>query len=120
METRELNDLLKTYASDVDLLMTEICMTGAMYGLDQSVSAIAEHLRDMPRTEGAATLALALVKICVRDYPQALALADTVLGNPHMAKLHAEAASFKQLAEQLRSGSRPGSGPGSASKAAGA
>lgn len=100
-------ELLKSYTQDVDLLLTEICMTAAMYGLDASVSAISDHLRDMPRTEGAALLAMALSKTAIKDYPQALAWADKVLGNPQMAALHAEAAAFRGLAEQLQQGRPP-------------
>jgi hypothetical protein len=100
-------ELLKTYAQDVDLLLTEICLTAAMYGLDASVTAMADHLRDMPRTEGAALLAMALSKTAVRDYPQALTWADRVLNNPQMAALHAEATAFRQLALQLQQGRQP-------------
>jgi hypothetical protein len=99
--------LLKSYTQDVDLLLTEVCMTGAMYGLDQAVTAIADHLREIPRTEGAATLALALSKTAVRDFNAALKLTDAVLENPQMSSLHEEAAAFRSLAEQLKSGQSP-------------
>lgn len=82
-------------------------MTAAMHGLDQAVTGIADHLRDMPRTEGAALLAQSLSKTAVRDYPQALALADQVLGNGQLASLHAEATAFRRLAEQLSAGQAP-------------
>jgi hypothetical protein len=99
-----MNDLLKTYTADVDLLLTEICMTAAMYGLDQAATAIADHLRDQPRTEGAALLAMALSKTAIRDYNQAIAMADKVIDNPQLASLHEEAFAFRGLAEQLRGG----------------
>jgi hypothetical protein len=102
-----MDTLLKSYSQDVDLLLTEVCMTGAMYGLDQAVMAIAEHLREIPRTEGAATLALALSKTAVRDFNTAMKLTDSVLENPQMSSLHDEAAAFRSLAEQLKSGKRP-------------
>jgi len=57
-----MTDILKSLTSDVDFLLTEVCMTAAMYGLDRNVEAISDHLRDMPRTEGAALLAQALSK----------------------------------------------------------
>jgi len=102
-----MNDLLKSYTGDVDFLLTEICFTAAMYGLDQSVSAMVDHLKDMPRTEGAAWLAQSLSKTAVRDYSQAMACADRVLNNPQMAALHAEASAFRQLAQQLSLGQAP-------------
>ena len=71
-----MTDILKSYTSDVDRLLTEVCMTAAMYGLDRNVEAITDHLRDMPRTEGAALLAQALSKTSVREYLEADALAD--------------------------------------------
>lgn len=79
-------------------------MTAAMYGLDRNVDAIADHLRDMPRTEGAALLAQALSKTTVKDYEQSELLADKVLNNAHMSQLHAEARAFKRLAQQLDAG----------------
>ncbi len=102
-----MDELIKTYAADVDLLLTEVCMTAAMHGLDGAVTAIAEHLREMPRTEGAALLAQSLAKTAVRDFPKAMAFADQVLGNPHLAALHAEAKAFRGLAEQLAAGQAP-------------
>lgn len=99
-----MNDLLKKYTADVDLLLTEICMSAAMYGLDQAVTAIAEHLRDQPRTEGAALLAQALSKTAVRQYDLAIALTDKVLDNPQLAALHNEANAFRGMAVQLRAG----------------
>lgn len=102
-----MDSLLKSFTEDVDLLLTEVCMTGAMYGLDQAVTAIADHLREMPRTEGAALLAMALSKTAVRDFSSAEKLTDRVLANPHMSRLHEEAAAFRNLAKQLRSGRKP-------------
>ncbi len=99
-----MDELVKRYTADIDLLLTEVSMTAAMHGLDQAVTAIAAHLRELPRTEGAALLAQALSKTTVRDYPQAIQLAGQVLGNPQLALLHGEAAAFKRLAEQLRDG----------------
>jgi len=99
-----MTDILKSLTSDVDLLLTEVCMTAAMYGLDRNVEAIAEHLLDMPRTEGAALLAQALSKTAVKNYGQSVAFADRVLNNPHMSQLHGEARAFKQLAQQLDAG----------------
>ena len=99
-----MTDILKSLTSDVDLLLTEVCMTAAIYGLDRNVDAIADHLRDMPRTEGAALLAQALSKTSVKDYGQSVFLADKVLNNPHMSQLHGEARAFKQLAQQLDAG----------------
>ena len=99
-----MDELIKTYTADIDLLLTEVCMTAAMHGLDQAVTGIAEHLRDLPRTEGAALLAQSLSKTAVRDFPQAMAFADQVLGNPQLAALHGEAAAFRRLAEQLAAG----------------
>jgi hypothetical protein len=102
-----MDSLLKSFTEDVDLLLTEVCMTGAMYGLDQSVTAIAEHLREMPRTQGAALLAMALSKTSVRDFSAAEKLTNQVLENPHMSGLHDEAAAFRSLAQQLKSGRKP-------------
>lgn len=82
-------------------------MTAAMHGLDQAVTGIAEHLRDLPRTEGAALLAQSLSKTAVRDFPQAIEFADRVLGNPQLGSLHGEAAAFRRLAEQLGTGQAP-------------
>ena len=98
---------IKTYADDVDLLLTEVCMTAAMHGLDDAVTAIALHLRELPRTEGAALLAQSLSKTAVRDYGQAIAFADLVLGNPQLAALHPEAKAFRGLAAQLAAGQTP-------------
>lgn len=102
-----MDSLLKSFTEDVDLLLTEVCMTGAMYGLDQAVTAIADHLREMPRTEGAALLAMALAKTAVRDFSAAEKLTGQVLENPQMSRLHDEAAAFRQLAQQLKSGRKP-------------
>lgn len=102
-----MDDWIKTYATDVDLLLTEICMTSAMHGLDDAVTAIAEHLREMPRTEGAALLAQSLAKTAVRDFSQAIALAQRVLDTPQLASLHEEAKAFRRLAEQMAAGQTP-------------
>jgi hypothetical protein len=102
-----MDELIKAYTADIDLLLTEVCMTAAMHGLDQAVTGIAEHLRELPRTEGAALLAQSLSKTAVRDFPQAIALAEQVLGNPQLSVLHGEAAAFRRLAEQLASGQPP-------------
>lgn len=99
-----MDERIKAYAADIDLLLTEVCMTAAMHGLDASVTAIAEHLREMPRTEGAALLAQSLSKTAVRDFPQAIAFAQRVLDNPQLALLHGEARAFRGLAEQLAAG----------------
>lgn len=79
-------------------------MTAAMHGLDDAVGAIAGHLRELPRTEGAALLAQALSKTTLRDFAQAVALTRQVLDNPQLAALHGEALAFQRLAEQLRDG----------------
>lgn len=97
-------DPLKTYTSDVDLLLAEVCMAGAMYGLERHVALIVEHLRALPRTEGAAILAHALAKTVVREYSGAIQLADVVLADSRWSVLHAEAAAFRRLAEQLQAG----------------
>lgn len=102
-----MDELIKTYTADIDLLLTEVCMTAAMHGLDQAVTGIAEHLRDLPRTEGAALLAQSLSKTAVRDFPQAIEFADRVLGNPQLGSLHGEAAAFRRLAVQLAAGEAP-------------
>ena len=99
-----MDNLLKDYTADVDLLLTEVCMTAAMHGLDSAVSGIAAHLRDLSDKEGAAVLAQSLGKIAIRDYGSALAYADEVLGNAAMADLHPQATAFRILAEQLASG----------------
>jgi len=98
------SDPLKRYTSDVDLLLTEICMTGAMYGLERYVALIAEYLVTLPRTQGAAWLAHALAKTVVRDYDGAIALTGRVLADPHWSSLHGEAQAFRRLAEQLKAG----------------
>jgi hypothetical protein len=102
-----MNDLVKSYTNDVNFLLTEICFTAAMHGLDHSVKAIADHLVDMPRTEGAALLAMSLSKTAVRDYRQAMTFCDRVLENPQMVALHAEATAFRALAKQLSLGQSP-------------
>jgi hypothetical protein len=102
-----MDELIKIYTADIDLLLTEVCMTAAMHGLDQAVTGIADHLRDLPRTEGAALLAQSLSKTAVRDYTQAMAFADRVLANPQLAALHGEAAAFRRLAEQMGAGQAP-------------
>lgn len=99
-----MDPLIKTYTADIDLLLAEVCMTGAMHGLDQAVTVIADHLRDKPRTEGAALLAQALAKTAVRDFASAIALSKQVLDNPQLGAVHGEAAAFRCLAEQLRDG----------------
>ena len=70
--------LLKAYSDDVELLLADVCLTAAMHGLDDAVKVIAAHLREVPRTEGAALLAQSLSKTAVRNYPQAIALAQLV------------------------------------------
>lgn len=102
-----MDEWIKTYAADVDLLLTEVCMTAAMHGLDESVTAIADHLKELPRTEGAALLAQSLSKTAVRDFEQAMAYAQRVLDNPQLAVLHGEARAFRGLAEQLAAGQAP-------------
>lgn len=99
-----MSDTLKTYTSDVDLLLTEVCMAGAMYGLERQVSLIVEHLVTLPRTQGAALLAHALAHTVVRDYDAALALTERVLQDKHWKHLHPEALAFQQLAKQLKAG----------------
>lgn len=99
-----MDSLLKDYIADVDLLLTEVCMTAAMHGLDSAVSGIAAHLRDLSDKEGAAVLSQSLGKIAIRDYDSALAYADEVLGNASMVALHPQAAAFRKLAEQLARG----------------
>lgn len=79
-------------------------MAGAMYGLMPQVDLIADHLKAMPRTRGAAVLAQALGRTVVRDYPQAIALCQQVLDDKRLARLHPEAAAFERLARQLQAG----------------
>lgn len=102
-----MDERIKAYAADVDLLLTEVCMTAAMHGLDASVTAMAEHLKELPRTEGAALLAQSLSKTAVRDFPQAIAFAQRVIDNPQLAVLHGEARAFMGLAQQLAAGQTP-------------
>ena len=102
-----MDELIKTYTADIDLLLTEVCMTAAMHGLDRAVTGIAEHLLDLPRTEGAALLAKSLSKTAVRDFAQAIVFADRVLGNPQLVSLHGEAAAFRRLAQQMAAGQAP-------------
>lgn len=99
-----MNDLVKTYTADIDLLLTDVCMAGALYGLDLAVTRIADHLRDLPRTEGAALLAQAMSKIALREFAPAIELAQQVLNNPQLAAFHSEAQAFRRLAEQLQDG----------------
>jgi len=99
-----MSDTLKNYTSDVDLLLMEVCMAGAMYGLERHVALIVEHLVTLPRTQGVALLAHALAKTVVRDYDGALALTDRVLQDKHWRHLHGEASAFRQLASQLKQG----------------
>jgi hypothetical protein len=99
-----MSDTIKNYTSDVDLLLMEVCMAGAMYGLERQVALIVEHLVTLPRTQGVALLAHALAKTVVRDYDAALALTERVLQDKHWKHLHGEAAAFRQLAEQLKAG----------------
>ncbi len=101
------DEWIKTLSADVDLLLMEICMTAAMHGLDDAVTAMAAHLRELPRTEGAALLAQSLSKTAVRDFAQAKHLVEQVLGNPQLAALHVEAQAFKELAEKLAAGQSP-------------
>jgi len=97
-------DPLKTYTSDVDYLLVEVCMAGAMYGLERQVGLIATHLVDLPRTQGPARLAHALAKTMVHDYRGAIALCDQVLQDVAWKRMHAEAHAFKQLACELQAG----------------
>lgn len=99
-----MSDPLKTYTSDVDYLLVEVCMAGAMYGLERQVGLIAAHLVDMPRTQGPARLAHALAKTMVHDYSGAIALCDQVLGDMAWKRLHGEAKAFRQLALELQAG----------------
>lgn len=99
-----MSETLKNYTSDVDLLLMEVSMAGAMYGLERHVALIVEHLVTMPRTQGVALLAHALAKTVVRDYDGALVLTERVLQDKHWAHLHGEAAAFRQLAQQLKAG----------------
>ncbi len=99
-----MSETLKNYTSDVDLLLMEVSMAGAMYGLERHVGLIVDHLVTLPRTQGVALLAHALAKTVVRDYDGALALTERVLQDKHWAHLHGEAAAFHQLAQQLKSG----------------
>ncbi len=99
-----MSDTLKNYTSDVDLLLTEVCMAGAMYGLERQVALIVDHLVTLPRTQGVALLAHALAKIVVRDHDAALALTERVLDDKHWKPLHGEAQAFHRLAEQLKAG----------------
>jgi hypothetical protein len=99
--------LLKAYSDDVELLLADVCLTAAMHGLDDAVKVIAAHLREVPRTEGAALLAQSLSKTAVRNYPQAIALAQLVLDNPQLADLHGQAEAFRGLAQDLAAGRAP-------------
>ena len=99
-----MQDILKSYTSDVDRLLVEVCMAGAMYGLERQVALIVDHLVSLPRTEGAALLAHALAKTVVQDYPGAMALTDRVLNDPRWARLHPEARAFRRMAQHLSEG----------------
>lgn len=99
-----MSDTLKNYTSDVDLLLMEVSMAGAMYGLERHVGLIVEHLVTLPRTQGVALLAHALAKTVVRDYDGALALTQRVLQDKHWIQLHGEAKAFHDLAAQLKTG----------------
>ena len=99
-----MRDTLELYTSDVDRLLAEICLTGAMYGLERQVAVIVQHLASQPRTQGPARLAHALAKTVVRDFDGAVALAEQVLRDPEASQFHGEAAAFQRMANQLKSG----------------
>lgn len=99
-----MNELVDRFAEDVDLLLAEVCMTAAFYGLDGAVSGLAASLRDLPGKSGAAALAQSLGKIAVKDYQSAIAFADEVLNDPESARFHHEAGQFRALAAQLAAG----------------
>jgi|SRR6056300_1895648 hypothetical protein len=102
-----MDNLLKEYTADVDFLLTDVCMTAAMHGLDVTVTAIAEHLREISKTEAAAVLAQSLAKIATRDFDSAVAYADEVLTNSGASQLHPQAAALRRLATELAAGVQP-------------
>lgn len=102
-----MDEMLERFDQDVDLLLTEVCMTAAFYGLDAAVTGISNHLKDQPGKEGAALLAQALSKIAVKDYDAAIVLAEQVLDDIGESELHAQATQFRGLAVQLADGKQP-------------
>ncbi|MEK9868141.1 MAG: hypothetical protein VW831_00335 [Gammaproteobacteria bacterium] len=102
-----MDEMLESLGHDVDLLLTEVCMTAAFYGLDAAVTGISDHLKDLPERQGAALLAQALSKIAVKDYAGAVALTDRVLDAAEESALHKQAAQFRSLASQLADGKQP-------------
>jgi hypothetical protein len=102
-----MDEILESLGRDIDLLLTEVCMTAAFYGLEPQVAAISEHLRDLPGKQGVATLAQTLAKIAVKDFDSALSLANQILDDPNKAVLHPQASEFRDLAAQLAAGQQP-------------
>lgn len=102
-----MDEMLESLGRDIDLLLTEVCMTAAFYGLEPQVAGIVEHLRELPGKQGAATLAQTLAKIAVKEFDSALALANQVLDDPNEVALHPQARQFRELAAQLAAGQQP-------------
>jgi len=102
-----MDEMLQRLGQDIDLLLTEVCMTAAFYGLDLQVTGIADHLNDLPEKQGAATLAQSLAKIAVKDFESAIAFANQVLDDPNEAGLHPQANQFRELAMKLAAGQQP-------------
>ncbi len=104
-----MQDTLKTYTNDIDRLLVEVSMAGAMYGLERYVALVVEHLVTLPRTRGAALLAHALAKMVVKDHEGALSLIDQVLADEAWLILHTEANMFRKLAIELKAVEATGS-----------
>lgn len=101
-----MSESIKDYEKDVDLLLTEIAMSGAVYGLDKAIAPIIDHLADMPRTKGAALLAGALGRIATKQYDSAIALLTVLTEDAEMEKYKQEAAGFLGLAYKLKGDSQ--------------
>jgi hypothetical protein len=97
-----MSESIKAFEKDVDLLLTEVAMTGAVYGLEKAVAPVIDHLAEMPRTKGAALLAGALGRISTKQYDSAITLLTAMVDDPEMAKYKDEAAGFLALAYKLK------------------
>ena len=97
-----MSESIKAYEKDVDLLLTEVAMTGAVYGLDKAIAPVIDHLSEMPRTKGAALLAGALGRIATKQYDSAITLLTVLTEDADMAKYKDEAAGFLALAYKLK------------------
>lgn len=101
-----MQDIFEKYTADIDLFLVDVCMSGAMYGLEGLVGRMAQYLTTLPRTQGATWLAHSLAKTVVKDYNGAIALAQKVLLDEEWALLHGEAQAFERLATQLQKGEK--------------